>query len=145
MRRRLLLLPVLLLLAASGLAACGDDDAAVADATEEESSSSGPEEEEEAPAPGSEEPGGEEPTGGGAAVTIAGFAFDPDPLEVAAGTAVTVTNDDTAPHTWTADDGSFDSGQLGQGDTFEHTFEAAGQIAVHCEIHPTMKGTVTVT
>lgn len=142
MRRRLLLLPVLLLLAASGLAACGDDDdPAVVDATEEEPSAPGPGEESSASGP--EEP--EEPAGGGAAVTIAGFAFDPDPLEVAAGTSVTVTNDDAAPHTWTADDGSFDSGQLGQGDTFEYVFDAAGEIAVHCEIHPTMKGTITVT
>lgn len=127
MRQRLLLLPVLLLLAASGLAACGDDDdPAVVDAAEEE-------------------PEAAEPAGGDAAVTIAGFAFDPDPLEVAAGTVVTVTNDDAAPHTWTADDGSFDSGQLGQGDTFEHTFDTAGEFAVHCEIHPTMTATITVT
>lgn len=134
MRRRLLLLPVLLLLAASGLAACGDDDdPAAVDATEEAPSAP------DAP-DAAEEPAADDP-----AVTIAGFAFEPDPLEVAAGTPVTVTNDDAAPHTWTADDGSFDSGRLAEGDTFEHTFDTAGEIAVHCEIHPTMKATVTVT
>ena len=137
MRRRLLLLPLLLLLAAAGLTACGgDDDPAVADATEEGSSPS---------ASASDEPDAGEPAdGSGSALTIAGFAFDPDALEVTAGTAVTVTNDDAAPHTWTADDGSFDSGQLGQGDAFDHTFDSAGEFTFHCEIHPTMKGTITV-
>lgn len=86
----------------------------------------------------------EEPAGAGSAITIAGFAFDPETTEVTVGSTVTVTNDDSASHTWTADDGSWDSEQLGAGDEFEHTFDEAGTFAYHCELHSTMKGTVVV-
>src|SRR5690606_26649583 len=56
-----------------------------------------------------------EPTAPAAAgddtITISGFAFS-GVTEVPVGTTVIVTNDDTANHTWTATDGSFDSGSL---------------------------------
>jgi plastocyanin len=83
---------------------------------------------------------------GGEAVTatIEGFAFDPGNLEVAAGTTVTWTNNDSAAHTVTADDGSFQSGRLEQGDTFSYTFETAGTFSYHCEYHSGMTATVTV-
>ena len=61
-----------------------------------------------------------------------------------AGTTVTWTNSDSTQHTVTADDGSFDSGVLAQGQTFSHTFDTAGTIAYHCTIHPNMQATVTV-
>jgi plastocyanin len=79
-----------------------------------------------------------------AAVSIAGFAFQPGSLEVAAGTTVTWTNDDPAPHTVTAADGSFDSGTLASGATFSQVFDAAGTFAYACAIHPTMTGTIIV-
>ncbi len=44
----------------------------------------------------------------------------------------------------TADDDSFDSGTLSDGDSFDFTFEESGDIAYHCEIHPSMTGTITV-
>jgi plastocyanin len=80
----------------------------------------------------------------GAAITIESFAFEPATLTVDAGTTVTVTNDDSAAHTWTADDGEFDVADLSPGDTGTHTFDDAGSFAYHCEIHPSMKGTVVV-
>ena len=86
----------------------------------------------------------EEPAGDGG-VTIAGFAFDPADLEVAAGTEVTWTNDDSAPHTATADDGTFDTGTLEQGDSGSATFDEPGDFPYHCAIHPDMTGTITVT
>ncbi len=79
------------------------------------------------------------------AATIKDFSFKD--LEVAKGTTVTWTNQDPASHTVTADDGSFDSGlatPLKQGATFSHTFTEAGTFAFHCQIHPSMQGTVTV-
>ncbi|MGH2560746.1 MAG: cupredoxin domain-containing protein [Thermomicrobiales bacterium] len=79
-----------------------------------------------------------------AAVNIADFAFDPGSIEIAAGATVTWTNNDTAPHTVTADDGSFDSGTLEPGDTFSWTFEQAGSVAYHCAIHPEMTASVEV-
>jgi plastocyanin len=51
---------------------------------------------------------------------------------------------DSPDHTVTADDDSFDSGTLSNGDTFEQTFDEAGEFAYHCEIHSSMTGTITV-
>lgn len=78
-------------------------------------------------------------------VAIAGFAFAPAEISVPAGTTVTWSNEDSAPHTVTFDDGSADSGRLTQGATFELAFDSAGTFAYSCAIHPSMKGTVTVT
>ncbi len=80
-----------------------------------------------------------------AAVTIQNFAFSPASLEVAVGTTVTWTNQNSAPHTATADDGSFDTGQLAQGQSGSVTFDTAGTFAYFCAIHPNMRGTITVT
>jgi plastocyanin len=84
-------------------------------------------------------------------------AFTPNPLDVslAASGLVTWFNDDATSsgaygdtgitHNITADDGSFTSGLLPAGQSFRVPFSAAGTYAYHCSIHPTMKGTVTVT
>jgi plastocyanin len=84
----------------------------------------------------------EAPGGGGEAVAISGFAFEPSTLQVPAGTEVTWTNEDPAPHTDTSEDGSFDSGQLDQGATFSTTVD--GTVTYVCQIHPTMRGTIEV-
>jgi plastocyanin len=81
----------------------------------------------------------------GAAVSIVDFAFEPASVEVRSGDTVTWTNTGAAPHTVTADDGSFDSGQLAPGATFSQTFDARGDFTYHCTIHPQMTGTVSVT
>jgi plastocyanin len=83
------------------------------------------------------------PPGGDAAVTIANFAFEV-PDTVAVGTTVVVTNTDGATHTFTAEDGSFDSGRLGPDETATVTFDAAGTVDVFCQIHPSMTGSITV-
>ena len=83
-------------------------------------------------------------TGGGDAVTIANFSFSPTPLTVNVGSTVTWTNQDSTAHTVTADDGSFQSSQIGGGGTFTQTFAKAGTFAYHCSIHPSMKATITV-
>ena len=82
--------------------------------------------------------------GGGDAVTIQNFAFGPASLSVAAGTTVTWTNSDTAPHTATADDGSFDSSSIAPGASFSQAFDTAGTFAYHCSIHPNMTATIEV-
>jgi plastocyanin len=81
---------------------------------------------------------------GGDVITIAGFAFD-GASEVAVGTTVTVVNEDGSDHTWTADDGTFSSGNLAPGDSFEFTFTEPGTYTYACRIHPSMVGTITVT
>ena len=75
-------------------------------------------------------------------VTIQGMKFSPANIEVNAGDTITFTNKDSAPHTATASDGSFDTGRLGKGDSAKVTV-AAGSHAYICKIHPMMKGKVT--
>lgn len=87
------------------------------------------------------------PTGSasGGNVDIKNIAFNPSQLSVKAGGTVTWTFDDSGTsHTVTADDGSFDSGQHSSG-TFSHTFATPGTFTYHCNIHSTMKATITVT
>jgi plastocyanin len=83
-------------------------------------------------------------------------AFTPNPVTISAasfGSVIWFNDDDgggaygsngTA-HNITADDGSFASGALPPGSSFEGTFSTPGTYGYHCSIHPTMKGTVTVT
>ena len=89
--------------------------------------------------------GGGAPAAGAGAVTIKDFAFDPGDLTVAKGTTVTWKNDDSATHRIKSGDGSFDSKDLKNGDSFEHTFDTAGTFDYICGIHPSMKGKITVT
>lgn len=77
-------------------------------------------------------------------VQIVEFSYEPDPVVVQAGGKVTWRNEDTAPHTATADDGSFDTGTIGKGKLGSATFKEPGTFTYHCEIHPTMHGTVEV-
>jgi plastocyanin len=84
------------------------------------------------------------PDAAGTAVSIASFSFQPAALTVAVGTTVTWTNNDSASHTVTADDGSFKSGTLGKGGTFSQTFATAGTFAYHCAFHSSMTATITV-
>ena len=77
-------------------------------------------------------------------VEIADYKFDPDPIEVDAGTKVTWTNDDDAPHTATADDGSFDTDTLDKGRSGSVTLDQPGTYTYFCRFHAFMKGTVEV-
>jgi plastocyanin len=79
-----------------------------------------------------------------AKVQIVEFAYSPDPVRVEAGGKVIWQNMDSAPHTATADDGSFDTGPLEEGKLKSETFKEPGTYAYHCEIHPSMHGTVEV-
>jgi plastocyanin len=83
------------------------------------------------------------------AVTIVDNAFQPSTVTIMEGESVTWTHQGNNVHTVTADDGSFDSGNLASGQQFSHTFDAAGTYAYHCEIHggeggAGMSGTVVV-
>jgi plastocyanin len=77
-------------------------------------------------------------------VSIRDFSFDPGQITVAPGTTVTWTNEGPSPHTTTADDGSWDSGELQQGEDFSFTFDKPGTYTYHCSIHPDMTGSVKV-
>lgn len=77
-------------------------------------------------------------------VEIVEFTYQPDPVVVQVGGKVIWQNEDAAPHTATADDGSFDTGTIEKGKIGSETFKEAGTFAYHCTIHPTMHGTVEV-
>lgn len=83
-------------------------------------------------------------TGGGATtVTIEGFAYQPDTITVSGPTDVTITNKDSAPHSFTADDGSFDV-KIDPGATQTVTVDVSQTTAFHCTFHPQMTGTIEV-
>jgi plastocyanin len=74
-----------------------------------------------------------------------GEGFVPPEIGVSSeGNIVSWINDDSTEHTITADDGSFDSGPISPGDTFDNTFDAPGDFGYHCSIHPFMTGVVIV-
>ena len=75
--------------------------------------------------------------------TITGYSF-PD-LAAAPGQPITIADGDGEPHSVTADNGSFTSG------TFDSTRPGTlvaparvGAYKVHCSVHPSMHGTLTV-
>ena len=83
-----------------------------------------------------------------ATVKISSFKFEPKVLTIAPGTTVEWVNDGGR-HSVRADDGSFDSGVIKQGEKFEHKFDKAGKYAYHCEFHgekggKDMAGTIIV-
>ncbi|MCI0424568.1 MAG: cupredoxin domain-containing protein [Actinobacteria bacterium] len=79
-----------------------------------------------------------------AGIVISGFSFGSQQT-VAVGTTVIVTNDDPFTHTWTSADGLWDSGSLGQGDSFAFRFDDAGTYSFFCKIHSTeMGGSIVV-
>jgi plastocyanin len=133
MNPKTLLAPVLIAMA-FGLSACGGGDDDTSTVTRSPESSTG-------------ESGQGAPSGEAARaekVEIANFAYDPDPVTVQVGGKVIWLNQDSAPHTATAEDGSFDTGTLEQGKLKSETFKQAGTYAYICEIHPDMHGTVEV-
>ena len=124
-----------------GLAACGDSGSDSTSGAE-----TGPPASEESTAEESTE---SEPAPSGEAsksekVDIVEFAYQPDPVVVQVGGKVIWQNQDTAPHTATADDGSFDTGTIEKGKIGSETFKEAGTFTYFCAIHPTMHGTVEV-
>lgn len=78
------------------------------------------------------------------AVSIKGMKFNPAEISVKVGDTVTFTNEDSAPHTGTADDKSFDTGRLRNGQSATITLTAAGDFPFHCAVHPSMKGIIRV-
>ncbi len=83
-------------------------------------------------------------SGGAESVRIADYLYEPDNLVVPVGTEVKFTNEDSAPHTATSkQQGAFESGSIGKGETGSITLEQAGTYAYYCAFHPFMKGTIT--
>jgi plastocyanin len=78
-------------------------------------------------------------------VHISGFKFNPATVTLKHGARLTVTNDDSAAHTATADDGnSFDTGTVSAGASRMVTAPKPGTYPYHCTIHSFMHGTLVV-
>jgi len=77
-------------------------------------------------------------------VNMGDFFFSPASVTISVGDTVTWHNSGQAPHTATANDGSFDTGTINAGGSGSHTFSTAGTFSYICTIHPNMKGTVRV-
>jgi amicyanin len=79
-------------------------------------------------------------------VTMKGYAFSPASLTVPAGSTVTWTNQDTAPHDvkTTSGPASIHSPMLDKGQSWSFTFTAAGSYGYYCTVHPDMTAGITV-
>ena len=91
--------------------------------------------------------------GGGSGLNLVmyGTAFSPLVDTVAAGSTVMWTNQDGFAHTVTGasgPDAAYDSGNIGSGGTYTHTFTTAGTYVYYCKIHGTpttgMRATIVV-
>jgi plastocyanin len=133
--RRSLVLWSPLVAALAVLAACGGG------GSDEDETSTGP------------EAGGER-----VEVVVELLAFEPEVLEVEAGTTVVWEQRDTPAHTIVSGtvedaaggvtqqpDGTFESDELATDESFEHRFEEPGTYPYFCSLHPaTMRGEVRV-
>lgn len=77
-------------------------------------------------------------------------AFRDKEISVPVGTTIIWVYDASLPHTVTSDDGFFNSGTLGEGDTFSFTFTEPGTFLYYCRFHggpggSGMSGVITVT
>jgi LPXTG-motif cell wall-anchored protein len=79
-----------------------------------------------------------------AGVSIVDFSFQPATVTIDTGDSVTWTNNGDAPHTTTSDSGVWDSDILDPGQSFTRVFDTAGTFPYHCNVHPSMTGTVVV-
>src|SRR3954454_9896502 len=90
------------------------------------------------------------PAGGGGAavesatVDIKSFKYMPVTVVVKKGGRVRWTNSDTAAHTSTADDRSFDTQTIDKAGSRTVATTTAGMFAYHCDLHPFMKAPVVV-
>ena len=77
-------------------------------------------------------------------VEIKDFEFSPAQLDVKVGDQVQFTNRDIAPHTATAVDASWDTGELSFGKHAVITVTESWETEFFCIFHPVMTGAVNI-
>jgi len=78
------------------------------------------------------------------AVGVANLQWQ-QPINAKVGDVITWTNNDTVPHRVALDDGSCAmSDNIPGGGSKSLVFSVAGTFPFHCAVHPTMKGTITI-
>lgn len=78
------------------------------------------------------------------AITIENYSYSPANLVIKTGETVTWTNKDSVAHTATSNDGTFNTGLIGQNETASVTFDTLGTYSYHCTPHPQMQATIIV-
>lgn len=77
-------------------------------------------------------------------VKINAVDYSPKQLTVHAGDTIVWVNEDLFPHTVTAEDGSFDSGDIPGGKSWTTTVSARGSVPYKCIYHRAMIGSLVV-
>lgn len=77
-------------------------------------------------------------------VVIESMQFSPQQIEVKLGETVVWINKDYFPHTATAEDHSFDSGEIAPNRSWRFKPRKKGVFPYVCTLHPTMKGRLVV-
>ena len=75
-------------------------------------------------------------------VTIDATSYGPRTITASVGDTITWVNQDLVPHTATAKNGRFDSGDIPPGKSWAYVVKTEGLFAYFCSYHPTMKGTL---
>lgn len=78
-------------------------------------------------------------------VRIKGLAFDPIRLHVSVGDSIRWTNVDLSPHTATAEDSSWDSGPIEEGQSIVLPVTAGMAAKYRCAFHPSMLAELVIT
>ena len=75
-------------------------------------------------------------------IEIRDFAFVPERPEISPGDIVVWKNLDIVPHSATASDGSWDSGLIAAGGSWEAVVTEDMALAYYCRYHPSMEATL---
>lgn len=77
-------------------------------------------------------------------VNIDDLKFKPAEINIQVGDTVVWVNNDDREHRVAADDGSFKSGSIASGRSYEHTFTKAGRVRYGDELYDRMHGVIVV-
>ena len=77
-------------------------------------------------------------------IYMRGSVYSAPNITLFAGSKITWINDDNMVHTVTANDASFNSGDINPGSSFSYTFNTIGTYHYHCVHHIGMTAVVTI-
>ena len=76
----------------------------------------------------------------GTTISMLDSCFDGTAHHAPAGSVLTISNDGELPHSYTSVDGSFTTGELQSGETYQLTIDEPGVFEVFCSLHGTADG-----
>lgn len=77
-------------------------------------------------------------------IRIKSFSFSPKRLQVSVGDIIRWTNEDLAPHTATADEFGWDTGEITTNASGEIVVSEGMETSYFCAFHPHMKGALEI-